>query len=84
MNHEDLWNKTLKNLKQKYVIASKEDAAHLEGYNEAIRDFRKMGTDWAKAFEKGECHTDFAADGRNGQENIIEWIEHVFEIKPRS
>jgi hypothetical protein len=41
---------------------------------------QELGTNWIKAFQKGECHTDFAADGRNGQENIIEWIQHVFNI----
>ena len=41
---------------------------------------QELGIKWIKAFQKGECHTDFAADGRNGQENIIEWIQHVFNI----
>lgn len=41
---------------------------------------QELGIKWIKAFESGECHTDFAADGRNGQENIIEWIKHVLNI----
>ena len=41
---------------------------------------QELGIKWIKAFEKGERHTDFAADGRNGQENIIEWIKHIFNI----
>ncbi len=43
-------------------------------------ELKELGITWIKAFTKGECHTDFAADGRNGQENIIEWIQHVLNI----
>ena len=41
---------------------------------------RQEAIKWINAFNKGECHTDFAADGRNGQENICEWIENFFNI----
>ena len=43
-------------------------------------DLRELAIKWIKAFDNGECHTDFAADGRDGQGNICEWIQHVFNI----
>jgi hypothetical protein len=46
-------------------------------------DLKQEAIKWIKSFQKGECHTDFAADGRNGQENISEWIEHFFNLEER-
>lgn len=31
--------------------------------------------EWLDHFRSGDCHTDYAADQRNGQENIIEFLE---------
>ena len=45
-----------------------------------IEDLRAEAIKWMKSFNKGECHTDFAADERKGQENIVEWIKHFFNI----
>ena len=42
---------------------------------------REEAIKWVKAFEDGKRHTDFASDGRKGQENIIEWINHFFYIE---
>ena len=43
-------------------------------------ELKVKAIEWVRAFKLGECHTDFAADGRNGQENIEEWIEYFFGI----
>ena len=37
--------------------------------------------EWIDSFNKGKCWTDFAADSRNGQENIVEWIEYFFNLR---
>lgn len=31
--------------------------------------------EWLEHFKSGNCHTDYAADERKGQENIIEFLE---------
>lgn len=54
---------------------------HIPNANVNIKELKQEAKKWIEAFEKGECHTDFAADGRNGQENIIEWIKHFFNLK---
>jgi len=43
-------------------------------------ELRAEAIKWIKAFNAGECHTDYAADGRNGQENICEWITDFFNL----
>lgn len=43
-------------------------------------ELRQEVINWIKAFNTGELWTDFSADNRKGQENVIEWIEHFFNI----
>ena len=65
------------------IIELKEDK-HIEGDEENtwvnFKQLKQEAIKWDKSFKSGECWTDFAADGRNGQENIEEWIEHFFNI----
>jgi len=67
--------RTLNNLKNIDFVADKENIIY--GFSEVVKE---EAIKWIKSFKSGECHTDFAADGRNGQENIEEWIEHFFNI----
>jgi len=70
--------KTLKDLKFVHDFNGERDG--FSAYMINPIDLKQAAIEWVKAFEKGECWTDFAADQRHGQENIVEWIHHFFGL----
>ena len=68
--------KTLKDLHIFRVKAMQIDKVVID-----ISDLKKEAINHVKHFKSGEAWTDFAADERKGQENLIEWIEYFFDIK---
>lgn len=42
---------------------------------------QQAAQEWKDHFKSGELWTDYAADQRKGQENIIEWIDTFFDLE---
>lgn len=48
-----------------------------------LEDLRDEAQQWINKFENGDLWTDFSADQCSGTENIVEWIQHFFDIEPK-
>ena len=70
--------KTLKDIRWHYFAL--ENGVMDVGDYAKIWQLKDEAIKWIKHFKSGEAWTDFAADSRNGQENIEEWIAHFFNI----
>lgn len=65
------------------IVATKdEDKKFMLDINTEVKiyDLKQEAIKWINHFKSGNAHTDFAADGRNDQENIEEWIKHFFNL----